>query len=166
MPEYIDIVDENNKVVGTEERERVHRDNLTHRSVHIFVFNTKGELFLQKRSVNKNEHPGKYDSSAAGHLDAGEGYDDAAIRELYEELSISAPLKKVMQVDACYETGNEFVYFYTTESDNEININEDEIDEGRFHSLKEIKIMLKNDGGAFTPAFLLIFNLYLTFTDL
>jgi 16S rRNA (adenine1518-N6/adenine1519-N6)-dimethyltransferase len=156
--EYIDIVDKCNKVIRSGERGCVHNEKLFHRAVHIFIFNSKGELFVQKRSENKKEHPWKYDSSAAGHLDAGESYDDAAKRELKEELGISVPLKKIMEIDACRETGNEFVRVYTAITDDEININRDEIEEGHFWKSEDIKDKIKNREDAFTPAFILLFN--------
>jgi len=161
MAEYIDIVDEFNRVLRSGEREQVHKDKLLHRAVHIFLFNMKGELFVQKRAMTKKEHPWKYDSSAAGHLDAGEGYDESAVRELEEELGIKAPLKRLMIINACSEMDNEFVYFYVAMSDAAIKMNEDEIEDGYFWSLDEIKHKISVDKDAFTPAFVLLFNDYL-----
>ena len=159
--EYIDIVDENNNMIGVGERDSVHRDRLMHRAVHIFVFNSAGELFVQKRAAIKKEHPGKLDSSAAGHVDAGEGCDDSARRELKEELSIDVPLKRVMEIGACSETDNEFVTFYTATCDRKIKIDPNEIEDGFFLNINTIRKMVEIDKNAFTPAFLLIFDCYL-----
>ena len=63
--------DEIDEVVGNERRDVIHRDGLKHRAVHIFALNKKGEIFLQKRSRLKDKCPGLWDSSAAGHVDAG-----------------------------------------------------------------------------------------------
>ena len=66
--ELFDVVDSENRVIGQATRGEVHAKGLLHRSVHIWVFNSRGELFLQKRAMTKDENPGYWDSSAAGHL--------------------------------------------------------------------------------------------------
>ena len=81
--EVFDIVDHRDRVIGQAPRSKVHHLGLLHRAVHILVFNARGELFLQKRSMSKDTFPGAWDSSAAGHLDAAEGYEEAAWRELH-----------------------------------------------------------------------------------
>src|SRR6478672_13109465 len=86
--EVFDVVDEQDQVIGRERRSEVHRLNLRHRAVHVLVFNSQGEVFLQKRSMSKDTFPGAWDSSASGHLDCGEDYDACAIRELREEIGL------------------------------------------------------------------------------
>ena len=71
------VVDAQDRVIGSESRDRVHVNNLRHRAVHVLVFNQRGEVFLQRRSIWKDTHPGKWDSSTAGHVDAGESYEEA-----------------------------------------------------------------------------------------
>src|SRR5476651_1980015 len=95
MPEEIfDIVNERDEVVGQNTRREVHARGLWHRAVHVLVFNARGEVFLQKRSLKKDIAAGKWDSSASGHLDTGETYDACAVREVREELGlkIKSPL--------------------------------------------------------------------------
>ncbi len=77
--EIFDVVDENNCVIKQLPRSEVHSLGLRHRSVHLLVFNSKGELFLQKRSMKKDCSPGTWDSSVSGHLDSGEDYDECVI---------------------------------------------------------------------------------------
>ena len=72
--EIFDIVNERDEVIDQRTRGEVHREKLLHRAVHVLVFNARGEVFLQKRSLKKDSHPGAWDSSASGHLDSGEGY--------------------------------------------------------------------------------------------
>ena len=159
--ELLDIVDEYDNIIGVSERDIVHREKLLHRSVHIFVFNSKGEIFVQKRAATKSEHPGKYDSSAAGHIDTGESYDDAAKRELIEELSIDSRLELLAKFDACSKTDGEFVQLYTTICDNEIKIDLREIEEGHFWEITTLKDRVNSDESVFTPAFILLFEYYL-----
>jgi isopentenyldiphosphate isomerase len=79
--EIFDIVNERDEVVGQNTRREVHARGLWHRAVHVLVFNARGEVFLQKRSMRKDIAAGKWDSSASGHLDSGEDYDACAVRE-------------------------------------------------------------------------------------
>lgn len=94
MAEYFDIVDENGEPTGeVTEREYAHTHGVRHRTSHLWlVGNRKGKLcvLLQKRSKNKDSFPDCYDISSAGHIPAGDGYRQSAVRELREELGISA----------------------------------------------------------------------------
>ena len=98
--ELFDVVDENDEVVAQASRAEVHREEKLHRAVHVFLFNRSGELFLQQRSLLKDSHPGKWDSSASGHLDSGEDYAAAAERELAEELMVrpASPLESICKI--------------------------------------------------------------------
>ena len=146
--------------MGRAPRSQIHAQQLRHRAVHIFLFNLHGELFLQKRAAQKEEFPGYYDSSAAGHVDPQESYADAALRELEEELGITAALKKIAEIPASRDNGWEFSVFYTAVSDAPISINPEEIAEGGFYPVDEITDWLARDGGLFTPAFKTLFQLY------
>ena len=86
--EIFDVVNECDEIIGRETRRAVHRLGLKHRAVHVLLFNGRGEVFLQKRSMAKDCFPGVWDSSASGHLDSGEDYDACAVRELREELGL------------------------------------------------------------------------------
>ncbi len=92
--EYFDIIDESGNIIGKAARAECHGNNsLAHRVVHVLVFNSNGQLFLQKRSLDKFIQPGKWDTSVGGHLDLGETFEQAVDREMKEELGINAPLK-------------------------------------------------------------------------
>ncbi len=160
--EIYDVVDSDNRVIGRATRREIHAQSLQHRSVHILVHDPPGRLFLQKRSAAKDENPGFWDTSAAGHLDAGEDYLQAGRRELEEELGITdSPLVPVMHIPASRETGWEHVCVYSCETRQTIRINRREISEGRFWTLAEIRDALDQKDLPFTPTFRVIFNNYL-----
>ncbi|MZH40292.1 MAG: NUDIX domain-containing protein [Nitrospinae bacterium] len=156
--EIYNIVDENDRVIGKASRKHIHQNNLLHRSVHILVFNSQKELYLQKRSLSKDENPGLWDTSSAGHVDAGESYDDCACRELLEELNIKADLTPYMKIAACQETYGEHVQVYTCVTDETIQFNPEEISEGAFFDLLKIKNDVSTDPDKFTSSFKLLFK--------
>lgn len=88
--EQIDIVDENNNVIGTTDATTAHAQKLTHRIVGVFVFDEDENLYVQ--TGNKY---GKYDLSVGGHVRKGESYEEAAQREMLEEIGLELPLKHV-----------------------------------------------------------------------
>lgn len=112
--EIFDVVNERDEVVGCAPRREVHARGLLHRAVHVLVFNARGQVFLQKRSLSKDTSPGLWDSSASGHLDRGEEYDACAMRELREEIGlvVARPPERWFRIAACAETGQEFVWVY------------------------------------------------------
>ena len=112
--EYFDVVNEQDAVTGRLPRREVHRLNLRHRAVHVLLFNARGELFLQQRSLTKDNWPGVWDSSSSGHLDSGEDYDACALREVGEELGVTlpAPPVRILRLEATPETGWEFCWVY------------------------------------------------------
>src|ERR1035441_8920467 len=109
--EIFDVVNERDEVIGQEPRGEVHRLGLMHRAVHVLVFNAAGQVFLQKGSMTKDRQPGLWDSSASGHVDAGEDYDACATRELHEEigLQLSAAPQRLFKLAAFAETDQEHV---------------------------------------------------------
>lgn len=114
--EMFDVVDESNVVTGQLTRGEVHAQGLRHRAVHVFVLNKRGEVFLQQRSHLKDVAPLRWDSSAAGHLDVGEPYGVAAIRETREELGIEVETSRcVAKLSASDATDQEFVELHLAE---------------------------------------------------
>ena len=107
--ELLDVVDSKDRVIGQATRGKVHAQGLLHRSVHILVFNSTGDMFLQKRAMTKDENPGYWDTSSAGHVNAGEDYLACAHRELMEELGITGKLQFFMKFSASPETFLEHV---------------------------------------------------------
>lgn len=161
MPEEtFDVVDEHDRVIGQAPRSVVHAQKLLHRAVHIFVFNTRGELLLQKRSALKDEYPLCYTSSASGHLSAGESYEAAAPRELHEELGLAGPLEWLAKFPAGPETSQEHTVLFRTTTDQTPRVDPQEIDAATFHSLDEIAGMLVREPELFSPCFVTLFEWY------
>jgi 16S rRNA (adenine1518-N6/adenine1519-N6)-dimethyltransferase len=152
--ERFPVVDEEDRVLGEAPRAEVHGNNLRHRAVHILVFNSLGELFLQKRSRWKDRHPGLWDSSAAGHVDAGEDYDAAARRELQEELGVTAKLTRVTKLPATEKTGREFVWLYRAQHNGPFELAKSEIDYGEFFPTNVVSEWIEARPDDFAPGFL------------
>jgi isopentenyldiphosphate isomerase len=159
--EYFDIVDENGEVTGAAQRSECHGNpKLVHRAAHVLVFNSRGELLLQLRSMDKDIQPGRWDTSVGGHLGVGEDYMDAAYREMAEELGIvDAELEYLYDYPLRNEIESENIRSYKTVYDGEIRYQESEIDEVRHWSVEEIGGNLGT--GIFTPNFEEEFGLYL-----
>ena len=133
MPEEIfDVVNDRDEVIDCQPRSEVHRLGLKHRATHVLVFSERGEVFLQKRSMQKDRQPGLWDSSASGHLNSGEDYDACAVRELREEigLAVAQPLERLFKIAACEETDQEFVWVYRCQSAGPFALNAEEIERG------------------------------------
>ncbi len=130
--EQFPVVDEGDRLKGTAPRSKVHANNFLHRAIHVLIFNHAGEVFLQMRSRWKDRHPFAWDSSAAGHVNAGEEYDQSAARELREELGIDIPLVRVAKLPASERTGYEFICLYRGSPDRELRLNPSEIEAGQF----------------------------------
>jgi isopentenyl-diphosphate delta-isomerase type 1 len=158
--EIFDIVNEQDEVIGRAPRSEVHALGLLHRAIHVFVFNSRGEIFLQKRSMKKDRQPGVWDSSCSGHVDSGEDYDQTAMRELREEigLRLNAPPARLFKMDACAETDAEFVWAYRCESDGPFQLDPDEIETGDWFKPERVSRWIEERPGDFAPAFMLIWG--------
>ncbi|HEY5743977.1 MAG TPA: NUDIX domain-containing protein, partial [Terrimicrobiaceae bacterium] len=150
---------ENDRVSGSETRQTVHVNNLRHRAVHVLIFNRKGELFLQKRSIWKDRHPGKWDSSASGHVDAAESYLEAAVREMHEEIGIECPLEKVGKLPCSADTGWEFIEIFRGIHEGPLRLATMEIEAGVFFSLEQTRAWLQQSPEDFSPVFAMCLHL-------
>lgn len=153
LTEWVPLVDDKGIIIGKATRKEVHsRPGMLHPVIHLHIINSKGEIYLQKRSRLKDTFPGKWDTSVGGHVDLGETIEQALLRETAEELNITGihptPLTKYK-----WETDNEseLVFSFWTLYNATPVFNKQEIEDGRFWSIKEIK---QNMGtGIFTPNF-------------
>jgi len=152
--EKLVLVDDFDRPMGSADRRAIHDQGLRHRAVHLFIVNRDHELFLQKRSWRKDQHANRWDSSAAGHVDAGESYDDCASRELSEELGITADLERIGSITASDKTGQEFISIYRGSHDGPIRYNALEIETGGFFKLGTIDVWIEKRPEDFAPGFL------------
>jgi 16S rRNA (adenine1518-N6/adenine1519-N6)-dimethyltransferase len=136
--ELLAVVDENDNPLPPRDRATIHRKNMLHRAVHILLVNNRGELLLQKRSYRKDRFPGCWDSSASGHVDAGESYVDCAARELEEEIGAKANVFELARVPASAATGHEFIQIFGGIHDGPFHWNPHEIETGGFFPLAMI----------------------------
>jgi len=158
--EIFDVVDEKDRVIDRRPRAEVHRLGLRHRAVHVLVFNAEGELLLQKRAAHKDCNPGLWDTSVGGHLQSGEEYAAAATRETAEELGftpVDAP-ELLFKLDACAETGMEFIQVYELHHDGEVTPQESEIDQVRWVGAAELERWMADQPQAFTSSLHLIWK--------
>ena len=161
--EIFDVVNERDEVVGRAPRREVHRTGLKHRAIHVFIFNARGEVFLQKRSMSKDTSPGLWDSSASGHLDSGEDYDACAVRELREEIGlvVSRPPARVFKVSPSVETGQEFVWLYEGASEGPFTLHPEEIECGDWFSAERVTQRVSERPQDFAPAFVLLWGKFI-----
>lgn len=153
--EMFDVVDEEDRVLRSEPREVVHVNNFLHRAVHMLAFNSSGDLFLQKRSIWKDRNPGRWDSSAAGHVDSGETYLEAAQREFREELGVECPpLERIGRLTPSETTGWEFIEVYRTRHDGPFRPAAMEVETGAFFPADQITRWTATQPQDFSPVFL------------
>jgi len=154
------VVDRMDRVLRYAGRSEVHGNNLYHRAVHILIFNEAVDVYLQQRSRRKDRHPLLWDSSAAGHVSDGENYDEAAKRELHEELGISVPLEKLLKISASPQTGQEFIWLYRGQLRGKISPNRSEIENGVFVAPAVVDGWTAARPENFTPGFLECWQAY------
>lgn len=158
--EMFDVVDEADRVTGRMPRAEVHRLGLRHRATHVLVYNTRGELFLQQRSLAKDMWPGVWDSSASGHVDSGEEYDACAVRELGEELGLPATAVpcRWFRLEASEETGMEFCWVYRLHHEGPFRLQESEVRGGGWFGAATIESWMRHRPEDFASAFRVIWR--------
>jgi isopentenyl-diphosphate delta-isomerase len=85
----LNIVDENDNVIGIERRDVIHREGLLHREIHVWFFTPKGEILFQHRAKDKDTYPDLLDATVGGHVEIGDSYEDTALKETKEETGIN-----------------------------------------------------------------------------
>lgn len=160
LDEILEVVDENNSVVGRATRGECYQKGLLHRAVNVFLFSSKGEIFLQKRSKKKG-FPLYWDLSCSEHVKPGESFEEAAKRGLKEELGIKVEVEQIIpihRINNWDETktylDSELIVTFKANFDGEIKINPEEVFEGIFFNADEFKRLVKYGKTKLTPWFL------------
>jgi isopentenyl-diphosphate delta-isomerase len=159
--EFFDVVDNTDRVLFAAPRSEVHAQRWLHRAVQMFVFNTRGELLIHRRSATKDEFPGRLNTSASGHLHAGEDYPQAAERELLEELGLTGELERLHKFPASEETSCEHTVLYRLVTDTPPRFDPEEIESGAFYPLAELAAWIERSPDDFTPCFVMLLRWYL-----
>ena len=137
--EYLDILDSEDKVIGNATRKEVYDKKLTHRIVHVLLFSKENKIYLQRRSEKVSYLPGYYCTSAGGHVLSGESYEEAARRELKEEIGIDSQIKEIAKFDFQLDGQNRFIKLFIANADSEINFSDGEVASGSFYTIEEAK---------------------------
>jgi isopentenyldiphosphate isomerase len=154
LDEVFDVVDAEDRVISSNHRGEIHRLGLRHRAIHIFWRRPDGRICLQRRSFAKDHCPGLLSSSCAGHVDAGETYQGAAVRELREELGVILPASSLHEIDYAPShpaLGNEFVRSYFMEGDFTTTLARAEVDAILWRYPQEIDEWINSAADWFAP---------------
>jgi isopentenyl-diphosphate delta-isomerase len=161
--ENIVLVDEHNAELGVMEKMQVHKEGLLHRAISVFVFNSKGEMLLQKRSAAKYHSAGLWTNTCCSHPRPGESLENAANRRLFEEMGMRCKLTG--QFSFIYKVNlenglkeHELDYVYTGISDQIPILNQEEASSWKYEGLHQIQIDIEANPQNYTAWFKIVFN--------
>jgi isopentenyldiphosphate isomerase len=149
--EFNDVVDENDCVVGKISHDELYVELLPHRIVHILIFDDEGKMVLQKRSAKKSFCPLHWSTAVGGHVQSGESYEEAAVREFQEELGVNVPIS--FMFNTRYDDPRGFFKFlgvFKVKFNGSFDLNPEEVESVEAFSMDEIKSMIEK-GGSFHP---------------
>jgi len=155
--DLINVLDENGNPTGdVKNKAEIHEQGLWHKAAHIWIYNSKGEVLLQLRAIDKDSYPGLWDISVAGHTDTGEIPLDSAVRELNEEIGLSVDSSQlefdsVVRISQPIEGTNwqdnelGYVYFYRFDGAvNQLSTPDGEVEKLKFVPLDQFKSEINN----------------------
>ena len=150
MEAKVILVDENDNQIGVEEKQKVHVEGKMHRAFSVYIFNSKGELLIQRRAKNKYHSGGLWANTCCSHPRPDEDTEEAAHRRLQEEMGFDAELKEEMKFKYKVKfdnglTENEYLYVFTGKADITPVPNPEEIEEWRWISIEELKNDIKEN---------------------
>lgn len=147
--EVIYIVDENDKFIRKSTRKEVRENSLLHRAARVIITNREGGFLIQKRSLGKDIHPGLWDIGIAETVIDGNSYESTAIRGLMEELGVIG----ISNIQLMHSVLFKLKYFspnhnilckvYSLAYNGRIELQAEEIDEAKFATPEEIKILIE-----------------------
>ncbi len=158
------VVDEGNNVTGSEQRSVMREKGLIHRATYILVFNSRGALFVQERTMTKDIFPGYQDLCTGGVVAAGEEYYDSALRELEEEIGVrETALSFLFDFYGEYAGQKVWGRAYTCVSDGPFTLQPEEVAGGRFCSRDEVVRLIEN--GQCTPDSVHVYRRFMSVKD-
>lgn len=165
MEEMVVLINEKDEVLGLMEKQQAHINGLLHRAFSVFLFNTDGEMLLQKRAGEKYHSPNQWTNAVCSHPRAGESYSDAAKRRLKEELGIETQLTEKFHFIYKAKVGenlweHELDYVFTGEYEGDYHLNSEEVSEVRFISMENLDKELMETPDHFTEWFKIILKEY------
>jgi isopentenyl-diphosphate delta-isomerase len=157
----IDVVDHADRPIGIIARGLVFQEHASFRVAHNLLFNSQGELLIQQIASTRNRHPGYWGSSVAGYVFAGESYESAANRRLFEELGLrTVPLRYVGKTSIIDEGCLKFIAVFAGTSDGPFTFDHAHIEKLEFVSLSRLHELIEGGSHRFTPTFLEVFRFY------
>lgn len=163
MAELVILVDEKDTPIGLMEKMEAHRKGALHRAFSVFIFNSKGELLLQQRALDKYHSAGQWTNTCCSHPRDGESTLEAANRRLDEEMGLAGDLEYRFhfQYKAAFENGlieHEIDHVYFGYTDAVPQLNPEEVAAYRYVNLPELQQSIKNQPELYTPWFKLCFD--------
>ncbi len=134
MQELLDVVDEKNEIIGIAPYDEIYSKKLNHRIVHVLVFNSKGEIFLQQRSAKQKFCPGHWFTSSSAHVRNGESCEAAAVRSISEQLALNTPVARICEIEYDHYKMRKFVSVFRAVSEGPFRLNEEETAKGMWFS--------------------------------
>jgi isopentenyl-diphosphate delta-isomerase len=164
MMQEVILVNEMDEAIGSMEKMEAHRKAVLHRAFSVFLFDTKGNMLLQKRASTKYHSPSLWTNACCSHPMPGETTEAAALRRLNEELGLIVPLKKAFHFTYKAEFDNglteyEFDHVFVGEYEGDMELNPEEVSEVRYQSMDQIKSAMQQEGDVYTAWFKIAFPL-------
>jgi isopentenyldiphosphate isomerase len=147
MTEIFDVVDDDDNVIGKATRKEVHSKHLIHRSVMFFIFDKKGKIFVSQRTKNKEFFKEYWSIGLGGHINAGETYDEAVVREAKEEANIDEKpfFMGSLKLRIPNKSDNENARVYGFITDKKLKFDLFEIKQGTFMTVEEMEEKIKKE---------------------
>jgi len=165
MEEKVVLVTEKDEVLGLMEKMQAHENGILHRAFSVFLYNSKGEMLLQKRAAEKYHSPNQWTNACCSHPRIEETYEQAAKRRIKEELGIDCELEEKFWFIYKADVGqnlweHELDHVFVGNYEGEFNLNKEEVSEVRYISLENLNIELENNPENFTEWFKIILEEY------
>lgn len=161
--ELLDVVDEQDRVIGRATRKEIHEKGLLHREVHVYLFNSNGDILFQKRGQDVDTFPGLLDASVGGHVELGDRYEETALKELREETGMTAVVADLIPIGKNHYYGRDvksnkvnnnlrFMYAFRFDHDpSEIVIEQGKATGFEFWSIERLEHLTNEERASFIP---------------